>query len=91
MLSFRDQNTTQHTALLIFCLLLKLLGDQWRRDLIAQVAISKKTSPLLLVNSHLVCNQDRTGEGREVVLNFTLLDSSRKGKWYFKLHRNIYL
>lgn len=91
MLSFRDQNTTQHTVLRIFCPLLKLLEDQWRRCQIAQVATSKTTSPGIPVNSHLVCNHDRMAEGREMFLNFTLLDSSRRGKWYSKLHRNWHL
>lgn len=71
MLSFRDQNTNQHAVLLISLPLLKLLGDQRRRGQITQVATSKRTSPLIPLSSHLVCNQDRMGEGREVVLNFT--------------------
>lgn len=54
MLSFRDQNTTQHTALLIFCPLLQLLGDQWRRG-------QRITSPLIPVNSHLVCGSGQEG------------------------------
>lgn len=83
MLSFRDQNTTQHTALLIFCPILQFLGDQWRRG-------QRKTSPLIPVNSHFLCDQDTMGEG-SWVLSFTLPDSSRRGKWYSQLYRNRHL
>lgn len=93
MLSFRDQNTTQHIVLLISCPPLKLLGDQWRSGLlkIAQVATFKTTSLIIPERSHLVCNQDRMGDGREVVLNFTFPDSSRSRKCYSQLHRNWHL
>lgn len=91
MLSFSDQNTTQHTVLLISFPLLKFLGDQWRSGRIAQPATFKKTSSVIPVRSHLVCDQDRIGEGREVILNFTFPDSSRSRKCYSQLHRKWHL
>lgn len=91
MLSFSDQNTIRHTVLLISFPLLKLLGDQWRSGHIAQLATFKKTSPIIPVRSHLICHQDRMGEGREVILNFTFPDSWRSGQCYSELHRNWHL